>query len=235
MSGSHWLRAVVCVVVAMIPGIAPGEVVRLKDESTFRGKLVRVDGDTLTFKTAFGALKFHRSQVISVVFDDSAAAALPAVAVPARPGDTVGRGRIEVVFEDRDLSSKIAIELKRQWDEHIASNYIVVELLVDGHVAHSETDTTMDKKIYKGHTTVFKNDIELKDFWADVPAGLHHAKIVVRNADAMTFRNDFDPEPLDLVVAFDNLDIRAGEIVRLDVGIKRGKLHTGRPKLYRVQ
>lgn len=228
----RWLR-LLGLLALLVPAAAPGEVVRLKDQSTVRGRLVQVTGDTLVFKTTFGTLRFHRSQVVSIVFDDSAQA-LVAMPVTAR-ADTAGKARIEVAFKDRELSSKIKIDLKKEWDAHIAANHILVELLVDGRVAYSMADTSMDKRINKGHTTVMKNNIELKDFGVDVTSGLHHAVLVVRNRDTVKYRQDFDPEPLDMVVPFDNIRIRPGEVYRLDVGISKGKLKMGQARLVPIK
>jgi len=237
MRSIWWLRIAILTTVLLIPMLAPGEVVRLKDDTTVHGRLEQVTGDTLVFRSAIGTMRFHRDQVVSIVFDDSAQArVMPSSPVTGVvPTTPQGTGRIEVVFKDRDLSSKIAIELKRQWDERVRSNHIVLELLVDGHPAYTFVDSTMDKQINSGHTTIMKNSIELPDFGVDVPAGMHQAKIVVRNADGITFRKDFDPAPLDLVVAFDNLEIRPGEIYRMDVGISKGKLKMGQPRLVRLQ
>lgn len=222
----------------MIPAASPGEVVKLKDQSTVRGRLMEVVGDTLVFKSTFGTLRIHRSQVVSIVFDDSlgsvALAPAPAVAVPG-VAIPAGKARIEVSFKDRELSSKIAVQLKKDWDAHVRSNHILVELLVDGRTVYSYADTTMDKTINKGHTTELKNNIELADFGVDVASGLHHAKLVVRNRDVITYRKDFDSEPLDMVVPFDNLEIRPGEVYRLDVGISKGKLKMGSARLVPIK
>jgi hypothetical protein len=82
----------------------------------------------------------------------------------------------------------------------------------------------MDKRIYQGHTTVMKNNVELTDFGVDVPAGLHHARLVVRNTGDVTHRKFFVPEPLDKVLAIDNLELTAGEIYRVHVRISKGDL-----------
>jgi hypothetical protein len=219
----RWLRVVWVVAAVLIPAAAPGEIVRLKDDSTLRGRLVQVNGDTLVFKSAFGTLRVHRDQIVSIVFDDSITAPAPVTsAAPAKSSG--GKSRIEVVFKDRDLSSKIGIELKKDWDDHVRANHIVTELYVDGHVAYSSVDTTMDKRIYQGHTTVMKNNVELTDFGVDVPAGLHHARLVVRNTGDVTHRKFFVPEPLDKVLAIDNLELTAGEIYRVHVRISKGDL-----------
>jgi hypothetical protein len=207
-----------------IPAVAPGETVRLKDDSTVRGRLVQVSGDTLVFRSSFGLLRLHREQVVSIVFDDSAALSAPAAGAAPGPDATAGRSRIEVVFKDRDMSSKINIELKKDWDARVAANHIVTELFVDGHLSYTLTDTTMDKRIYHGHTTVMKNDVELVDFGVDVPSGLHHARLVVRNAGLVTYRQFFDPEPLERVLAIDNLELSPGEIYRVYVEISKGRL-----------
>jgi hypothetical protein len=229
----------VLAVAALAPSAAPGEVVRLKDASTLKGRLVHADGDSLTFRTSFGTVRLGRSQIVWILFDDSTGAAAPdlpggtGAVVPPPPAG--GKGAIAVSFKDRELSSKIEIDKRRLWDEHVAANHIVVELLVDGKLLHTAVDSTMDKEIEKGHITQVKNDVELKDFSVEVPAGMCHATLIVRNADPDRFRDDFDPDPINLVLAINNLDVRAGEIMRVDVGINRGKLKMGKPKLYLVE
>jgi hypothetical protein len=218
----RWNRLVWVLAALVIPAVAPGETVKLKDQSTVRGRLVEVRGDSLVFRSSFGTLRLHRDQVVSIVFDDSAAAAIVTAvpAVPAKPPS--GKSRIEVVFKDRDLSSKIGIELKKNWDDHVRANQIITELYVDGRVAYSTVDSTTDKRIYHGHTTVMKNDVELADFGVDVPSGIHHARLVVRNAGGATHRQFFEPEPLDKVLALDNLELAPGEIYRVHVAISKG-------------
>src|SRR5882672_1737303 len=120
----RWLR-LVWLLAILAPAAAPGEVVKLKDQSTVRGRLVQVVGDTLVFKSTFGTLRFHRSQVISIVFDDSLGATI-LTTTPASPSEaaTGGKARIEVAFKDHELSSKIQIQLKKDWDAHVRSNHI---------------------------------------------------------------------------------------------------------------
>jgi hypothetical protein len=219
---------------APAPGAAPAEIIRLRDGSSLTGRLVRVDGDSLTVHLGVGpTVGLHRSQVLAVVFYEMATPALPAPA--AGEAAETGSGTIEVVFKDRELSSKISIELKKDWDGHVKANHIVVEFLVDGVVAFTSVDTTMDKRIYKGHETQLKNEIELPDFTIAVPAGMRQCKLIVRNRGADEYREDFDAEPLHMVLAFNNLVVSDGEISRLDVGLARGKLKMGKPRFYRIE
>ena len=218
----RWL----CLVCSLwfLPMAASAETVRLKDESTVRGRLVEVRGDSLVFRTNFGTLRFHRDQVVSIVFDDAAAPAVAPSTTAAPPQAPAGKSRIEVAFKDRDLSSKIEIKLKKDWDALIAANHIITELYVDGNVAYTAVDTTMDKRIYQGHTTTMKNDVELTDFGVDVGSGLHNARLVVRNAGGVERRESFDHEPLDKILSIDNIELRPGETYRIYVEISRGRL-----------
>jgi hypothetical protein len=221
----------------LLPAIVPGEVVRLKDGSTLKGRLVRVDGDTLTIRLSIGSpIKVHRSVVESIVFSDSMppsppAAALPAVGSP--PADPAGVGTVSVKFEDRKVSSKITIDKKKHWDEKVASNAIMVEFIVDGAVKYTAIDTTTDKTVYLGHDKQLKNDAELADFDVEVPAGARRCSIVVRNQDPDTFRDSFDPAPINAVLDLGEVYVRPGGVVRVDIQIDRGLLRTSSPKLQR--
>ena len=86
-----WMRVLWVVAALVIPATAPGEVVKLKDESIVRGRLVQVNGDTLVFRSSFGTLRVHRDQIVSIVFDDSSIAPSTAAVTPAKPhGDDSG-------------------------------------------------------------------------------------------------------------------------------------------------
>jgi hypothetical protein len=233
-----WKQTVLCVL-ALAPALAgpvAGEVVRLRDGSTLRGRLMAVAGDSLVVRLSVGPrITIHRSQVVAIAFDDSLAGelALPAAAVKAPA--PAGTGRITVAFKDKEVSSKISIDKKKAWDEHVRSNHIVVELLVNGRSVHAAVDTTMDKTIYKGHITQLKNDAMLEDFTVEVPAGTHQCEVIVRNFDEKTYRDDFDPEPLHAALVLDALEVKAGEGTRIEVGIDKGTLKMGHAKLYRVE
>lgn len=229
----------IAVLALTLPAVVPGEVVRLKDGSTLKGKLVRLDGDTLTVRLNMGApIKLHRSQVEWIAFSDSAAAptgaivAAPAVAAPVTTPS--GTGTILVKFEDRNVSSKITIDKKQHWDEKVRANHILVEFVVDGQIAYSAEDTTMDKTIYKGVEKELKNNAEFADFEVKVPAGRHRCSLVLRNRDVDTFRESFDPAPISTVLDFDEIIIDAGRVVRLDIKMDKGFLKTASPKLYRA-
>ncbi|HXV13853.1 MAG TPA: hypothetical protein VEC56_06570 [Candidatus Krumholzibacteria bacterium] len=228
----------IAVLALLLPAIVPGEVVRLKDGSTLKGRLMRVEGDTLTIRLSVGApIKIHRSVVESIVFSDSIPPSPPAQAVVSGagvpPADPVGVGTVSIKFEDRNVSSKITIDKKKHWDEKVASNAIVVEFVVDGVVKYTAIDTTTDKTIYLGHDKQLKNDTELADFDVQVPAGTRRCSLVLRNQDPDTFRDSFDPAPLNAVLDLGETYVRPGGLVRVDVRIDKGLLRTSSPKLYR--
>ncbi len=213
---------------------ASGETMRLKDGSTLKGRLVRVDGDTLTVKLAIGApVKVHRAQVESIVFDDSLAVPAPSKPIAAAPpAASGGSGTIAVKFEDRNVSSKITIEKRKNWDEKIRSNHILVEFVVDGAVIYTAADTTMDKTVYRGEEKDIKNDAKLADFTVTVPAGTHSCTLLVRNRDPDTFHDAFDPEPLTTVLEFGEVNVEKGGVARLDIKIDKGLLRMSSPRLF---
>jgi hypothetical protein len=225
--------AAVLVLGIVIPAVVPGEVVRLKDGSTLKGRLVRVDGDTLSIRLDLGStVKVSRGLIASIVFSDSIAPSTGAATAPPPQAVPTGVGSIEVKFEDRNVSSKITIDKKKNWDEKVRANQIVVEFIVDGVVAYSAVDTTTDKTIYLGHEKQLKNETELADFTIEVPAGPHRCSLVLRNRDPDTFREDFDPAPLNAVLEFDEMTVRRGGFVRLDIRVDKGTLRMSSPKLY---
>jgi hypothetical protein len=198
---------------ALLPVAVPGEVVRLKDGSTLKGRLVRVEGDTLAIRLDLGStVKVPRSLIESIVFADSIAAdpLRPAAgAVVAPQSVPAGVGSIEVIFEDRKVSTKITIDKKKNWDAKVLSNNIVLEFIVDGVVAYSAVDTTTDKTIYLGHEMQLKNDAEFADFTVEVPSGPRRCSIVLRNRDPERSRR-FRPRALNSVLKLDEMLVRPG-------------------------
>jgi len=213
---------------------AAGETIRLKDGSMLKGRLVRVDGDTLTVRLSIGApIKVHRAQVESILFADSLS--VPSLSVPTAvspPAEGGGTGTIAIKFEDRNVTSKITIEKKKHWDEKVRSNHILVEFVVDGAVVYTVADTTMDKTVYRGEEKDLRNDAKLADFTVPVPAGRHVCTLLVRNRDVDTFGSSFDPEPLSTVLEFGEVNVENGGVVRLDIKMDKGLLRMSSPRLY---
>jgi hypothetical protein len=217
--------------------IALGDVVQLRDGSTLKGRVVSLVGDTLAVRTTFGAeVRIARGRIALVSFTDSIDAAPSGpVGTPGAAGAPAGTGRIGVTFQDRELSSKITAPARGEKEALIQANAIEQTLIVDDIVVYSRRDTTMDKTIYNGPERQYKNDIKLEDFDVEMPAGFHHARLLIRNVGLDEFGEAFDPEPLDLLLNLDNLEIPAGKTVRVKVGITRGRLRMSKPSLFRAE
>lgn len=228
--GALWTAAALLV---CLPAVGMGDVVRLKDGSTINGKVVSLVGDTLTIRTSFGAtLRVPRASVSVVSFGDTLAALPPAAQAPERKAEG-GMGTIGVTFVDDNLSSKIGIYRNRDKEALMRANWIKVSLIVDEVEVYASIDSTMDKTIYQGPTRLYKNTIEFEDFDVDVPAGFHHAALLVRNVGLDDYKDAFDGDPLDMRLNLDNIQVSADKTLRVRVGIKRGKLRMGKPQLER--
>jgi hypothetical protein len=233
--GRRLALALVLVAGVFAPALTRGDVVLLKDGSTLKGRVLSLAADTLTMRTTFGAeVRVPRSKLAQVSFTDSLVVPVTGGVAPAPGRVPSGTGTIAVTFADRGVSSKIAAKARGDQEPYLHANWIEMRLLVDDQVVYTQRDTTMDKVIYNGPERLYKNEIELEDFEVDVPAGPHHARIVVTNVGADDYAAAFDTEPLNMVLNLDNMEVPADRNVRVRVGIKRGKLRLGKPKLVRL-
>jgi hypothetical protein len=115
----RWLRMGWVFVALLIPAAAPGEIVRLKDQSTVRGRLVQVNGDTRCFAARWHAALPPGRGVLTC--STTLRRRGPVGGRPGRGKASGGMSRIEV--GSRPGPPKVAIELKKDWDEHVAANY----------------------------------------------------------------------------------------------------------------
>jgi hypothetical protein len=230
--------AVVTAAVVALPAPGRGDVVRLKDGSTLKGRVLSLRGDTLTVRTSFGSdLRVPRASVAVISFSDTLAPP-PAPASgsgAASAGQGGGTGQIAVMFKDRDLSSKVVVVRGKDEAQRLRANWIELVLVVDDQVVYTAVDSTMDKTIYNGPERVYKNDAELEDFEVELPAGMHHIAVVVRNRGGGDHDDWFDGEPLELMLPLDNTTITAGKTYRVKVGISRGRLRMGAPSFERIE
>jgi len=222
----------------LAPARGRGDTVRLRDGSSLRGRVAGMAADTLRFRLSFGAeVRIPRDRIAWIDFTDSLASAAPATAgtpVGATVSGATDSGTVSVSFKDRALSSKIIITKKQDWDGHVRANWIVQTLVVDGQRVDSVVDSVIDKTIYKGPDRILRNDIELVDLLARVPAGPHQCSVIVRNYGAEEYRDRFDGDPLDLEFNVD-VDVMGGRETELYLGVDRGRFRNKKPRLYSAQ
>jgi hypothetical protein len=219
-----------------LPAALLGEVLVLKDGSEIKGKVVGFAGDTLTFEPSFGGrIRVHRDDIVEILFDETKQPAAEKISARSAGGDEPGV--VSITFKDDKLTSKTIVtnKTKSREAEIIRANWIEQMLIVGRDTVYSRVDTTLDKTIYKGHEKQFKNTIRLEDMKATVPAGVHRCVVIVRNLGANTHEDAFDEGPLDLFLEFETVSVYADQTSSLRVGIKKGFMKTGKPKLYQVE
>ena len=222
------------------PGALRGEVLYLKDGSAIRGSVVKLEGDTLTFDPAFGGrIKIARSVIARIVFVESAQ---PGPGPSAAGGgetasgvNPAGKGALAVTFKDRDVYSKVVVKSRKDEARLLEANYGVQLLVANGDTVYSRTDSTTDKTIYKGHVKMYRNNVELTDFEVPLKAGLYHCVVVAQSRGKDWENTEFEPNPLDLIINIDNVQVYPDRTTRIELGIKKGRLRLGKPRFYRVQ
>lgn len=220
-----------------LPALLQGETLHLRDGSKLQGTVRAFRQDTLFFTTSFGSeIQVPRSQIVSIIFDEEGASrkVFPPPGQPTGMGQSTGVGSLMVQWKDEDLTSKIKAVSRKDFTEYQRANWIVQALIVDGDTVYSHVDSTMDKRIYKGRDQVFKNEIKLRTMRAGLAAGQHQAVVVVHNVGWRDYEESFVSEPLRLVLTLDNVAIHPDRVTTYYVGIKRGKLKLGKPRLYVV-
>jgi hypothetical protein len=222
-----------------LPALIHGEILYLKDGSSIRGTVVAIAGDTLTFDTSFGSrIKIARAKIARIVWSENGKDSQGSVVPPVRGGQQPagGEGYLSIVFKDNKVSSKVAIHMKKDEAAVARANWIVQTLIALGDTAFSAIDSVTDKTVYKGHDKILKNTAELQDMKIRVPAGMHHFVVSVRNRGMKGADEDelFDDGPLDMTLELENVQIFPDRTTRIYLGINKGRLRLGRPRLYRV-
>jgi hypothetical protein len=223
----------IALVLAILPAVLQGEILVLKDGSELKGRIVSIQGDTLVFEPSFGGtISIHRDKIARIIYDESGERAV----VPAEK-KVSGSGVLKLVFDQNKLTSKVAVtqKLKSHKDEVIRANWIEQLVIVGTDTVFSRVDTTMDKTVYKGHERLYKNNVKLEDVQVPVKAGIHRCVLVVRNTGAQSHADVFDEGPLELTLSFDTVNIAPDQTTTLKVGIKKGFLRMGAPKLVAVE
>jgi hypothetical protein len=216
------------------PSILLSDILYLKDGSRIPGRVISFEGDTLFYAPSYGGrISVHRDAVAKIIYDESEDTGTMG-AIKTQP---TGPGVVSVTFKDDKLTSKIkeTKKTKKIAAELLKANWIEQLLIVGKDTVYSRVDTTMDKTIYKGHDKLYKNTIRLEDMTATIESGVHQCVVVIRNVGAETHKDEFDEGPLDLRLEFQTVGIHPDQTTGLQVGIKKGRLRMGQPKLYQVQ
>ena len=205
----------------LIPVLSLGEVLYLKDGSTLKGKLLRVEEDVLVFKTSFGAeVRIDREKIARLIFSDSLATLTPAPV----PVAASGPGSLMVAFEDVKVSSKISVHRGKDLEGLLRANWIKTSLIVNGQEAWAKIDSTVDKKIRYGPDTHYKNVAEASNIKIGLPAGQYQCEAILRNVGLDDYKDSFVDRPVDYSIILSNVVIRPNETTVIQLKHKGKKL-----------
>lgn len=230
-----WRFALVCLVV-IVPTLGRGEIMVLKDGSSFKGRLIKFVNDTLYFQTSFGAeLRVGRDTVARIEFGDSMMTLQRAMTGSAPPGANLtasAPGTLLVAFDRVKVSSTISVRRDKDRKGHERENAISAILIVDGRTVYTAVDSTSDKIIKNGDEVLVRNRMKPEAIKVGLSAGLHEITIILANRRAGKYRERLENGGLDKRVRRDNVLIIAGETRRLTVGLRRKTLGLRGSELY---
>lgn len=217
--------------VAFVPAVTQGEVLRLKDGSSIQGKLVRLVNDTLYFETSFGAeMRIPRHQVVRIEFVESASATGGQEPTAVSPQSSLP-GTVMVSFEKFKLTSKVTVHRGKDEEGIVRANSIECAFYVGSNKVYSLIDSVTDKEIREGPDTVFRNDIRPVEFKVAVPSGSYQCRLFLRNASPDLHKDAFVGDPLEKRLLLENIKVLPAQTTHLRVGMKR-KMKIGSPQLF---
>jgi hypothetical protein len=226
-----WLF-VMCLFLAA-PGYLQSEALRLKDGSVIKGRLVRVESDTLYFETSFGStVALHRGTVARIDFEEGLAPSAGEPPAEYSLQTTAEAGTLSVSFEKFKLTSRIVVKHGGDQKAYARENSIGQSLVVGDRTVYSVVDSITDKTVRKGPDTVLRNDVEPVDFRVALAPGIYRCAVVFENVLASAYVDVFDPSPLDKRLVLDPVRIDAGSTSHVRVGLKRK--WTGKTELVKL-
>jgi hypothetical protein len=221
----------------MFPLLSRSEVLVLKDGSSLNGRLVALRGDTLVFKTSFGAVvKVPKERILRLEFASGAKSEKPPTAdqTPATLSSSAP-GTLRVDCSKISLSSRITVHRREDLTGHMRANSIEQMLLVSGTRAYSYIDSITDKRVREGPDEMLKNTLLLKDISVGLAPGSYNCRLVIRNRSGPAYADRFVGEPLSQSVMLDNILIEPGKITSIQIGKKRKKLGLSGSELYMIR
>ena len=230
MRSRVFLFAMLVILAMVVPALLMGETVYLKDGSTLKGELRKLENDTLHFATAFGAMvKIPKSEIVRIDFVSEAPVAEAELSRAADPGT------LQVVFENVNFTTRINVERNKNREEVERENSIEQRLLAGNKLLHSHVDSLTDKVIRNGPDTTLRNDFEAQDIRVVLDPALHHLTLTFANTRAERYVGQFDGKPLERELHIDNIQIEPGATTRVRVGMKRKKFGVTKSELYVIK
>lgn len=210
------------------------EVLRLKDGSVIRGRVLKMDVDTLYFETSFGSkVAMHRNKVARIDLDETGAdqAEQASPVVPAM--QSAEPGTLSVSFEKFELTSRIVVKRGEERKAYEKANALELSLVANGKKVYSAVDSLTDKTVKQGPETVLRNNIQPADFKVAIAPGIHRCVVAFGNPHASVYVESFDSGPVDKKIVLDPVRIEPGRTTQVRIGMKRK--WTGKTELMRIE
>ena len=218
--------------ILVIPILALGEVIYLKDGTSIKGKIVEVESDTLVVDTDYGRVRIPKDKILRIDYSDEAKPP-PAAARDTLRYQSTEAGTLSVSFDSFRFTSRIVVERNDpNRAEYELANTIEQRLIVDGVVRHTYRDTVTDKLVYRGREIVLKNDMKPEAFKVALAPGSYTCRVHILTARGTDEKYEYQDDPVDETLALGVVDIAPGRISDYRIGSRKKKWGLGGRELF---
>jgi len=170
--------------------LAGQERITLRDGTIILGELLRMNGDTLFFKTSFiDRLPVGRDKILSIEFDKRIDTGMDSP--PGFEGSS-GTGKLMVIITGPDLTTSIRFRRRDDRKTAAEANKIVFRISANEKVVYEKIDGEIDNEIHSEGWTILKNRFKFSRYEVPLPAGEYRVSVFVGNDLTNEYRGKFD-------------------------------------------
>jgi 5-hydroxyisourate hydrolase-like protein (transthyretin family) len=191
------------IIIVTATSAASQDRVTLRDGTIFSGRMLRMSGDTLFFKTSFiNELAVSKEKILTIEFGaDNENGTLSVI------GESFGTGKLMVIVTGPTLTT--TIRFRRGGDRAIATeaNSIVFRIKANEKVAYEKVDDKTDEEVRSEGWTILKNNFQFGRYEVSLPAGEYRIDVFVGNDLSNDYRRKFNSGAVSISKKKENVKV----------------------------
>jgi hypothetical protein len=181
------------------------ERVTLRDGTIISGKLLRVSGDTLYFKTSFiEELPVGKDKIVRIEFEPRAE---EGTTIASGVEEPPGMGKLILVVTGSDLTTSIRFRRSDDRATAVEANKILFQITANEKMIYEKIDDVNDNEIRSEGWTILKNKFQFGRYEVPLPSGEYRVSVYVGNDLANDYRRKFDSGSVGLSETKENVRV----------------------------